>query len=37
VATRTGPPPKLDKAAQEARAAKAKALSAKYKNEIIAP
>ena len=35
VPTRTGPVPKLDEAARQARAAKAMALSAKYKNEII--
>lgn len=35
VATRTGPVPTLDEAAQKARAEKANALSAKYKNEII--
>ena len=35
VPTRTGPVPTLDEAAQRARAEKAKALSAKYKNEII--
>ncbi len=37
VPTRTGPVPTLDDAAQKARAEKAKALSAKYKNEIIPP
>ena len=36
VPTRTGPVPALDAAAQKARAQKAMALSAKYKNEIIA-
>jgi quercetin dioxygenase-like cupin family protein len=36
VPARTGPVPKLDEAAQKARAEKAKALSAKYKNEIMA-
>src|SRR4051812_5722607 len=35
VPTRTGPVPKLDEAAQKARGAKAKSLSAKYKNEIL--
>src|SRR3954453_4112315 len=35
VPTRTGPLPTLDEAAQKARGEKAKALSAKYKNEII--
>lgn len=35
VPTRTGPVPTLDEAAQQARAEKAKALSAKYKNEIL--
>ena len=35
VPTRTGPVPKLDEAARQERAAKAKSLSAKYKNEIL--
>ena len=35
VPTRTGPVPTLDEAARKARAEKAKALSAKYNNEII--
>ena len=35
VPTRTGPVPTLDEARRKARAEKAKALSAKYKNEII--
>jgi hypothetical protein len=35
VPTRTGPVPTLDEAARKARGEKAKALSAKYKNEII--
>jgi quercetin dioxygenase-like cupin family protein len=35
VSTRTGPVPVLDEAARKARAEKAKALAAKYKNEII--
>jgi uncharacterized cupin superfamily protein len=35
VPTRTGPLPALDEPARKARAEKAKALSAKYKNEIM--
>jgi quercetin dioxygenase-like cupin family protein len=35
VPTRTGPVPELDEAARKARGEKAKALSAKYKNEIL--
>jgi quercetin dioxygenase-like cupin family protein len=37
VPTRTGPLPALDEPAKKARAEKANALSAKYKNEIITP
>ena len=37
VATRTGPLPALDEQARAQRAAKAKRLAAKYKNEILAP
>ena len=37
VPTRTGPVPTLTEAEQQARAERAKALSAKYKNEIVAP
>jgi quercetin dioxygenase-like cupin family protein len=37
VKTRTGPLPELDEKAKAERGAKAKALSPKYKNEIIAP
>jgi len=37
VAGRTGPLPTLDQNAQQERAAKAKALATKYKNEIIEP
>jgi quercetin dioxygenase-like cupin family protein len=37
VATRTGPLPVLDEQAWAQRAAKAKSLAAKYKNEILAP
>ena len=36
VPTRTGPVPNLDEAARQQRAARAKSLSAKYKNEILA-
>jgi quercetin dioxygenase-like cupin family protein len=37
VATRTTPPPSLDEAAQAALAAKVKALSPKYRTELLAP
>src|SRR5258706_10434831 len=37
VETRTGPLPELDERARAERGARAKALSAKYKNEIMAP
>jgi quercetin dioxygenase-like cupin family protein len=37
VATRTGPLPALDEQARAQRAARAKSLAAKYKNEILAP
>jgi uncharacterized cupin superfamily protein len=37
VPTRTGPLPVLDKAARAERAARAKSLASKYKNEILAP
>jgi quercetin dioxygenase-like cupin family protein len=37
VATRTGPLPVLDEEARAERAAKAKSLAPKYKNEILAP
>jgi quercetin dioxygenase-like cupin family protein len=37
VPTRTAPPPKLDDAARAERAAKAKALAPRFRNEILAP
>ena len=37
VPTRTAPPPELDEAARAQRAARAKALAAKYRNEFLVP